>query len=336
MLIAVAAGLWAPAAMGQTTLIDLRTQGKSVDFSQSSSTKPIKTGAVVPATCSSGELFLDLSAPAGSNLRVCVSANTWAQISGGGLPALGSAHQLLGVKTAGDGLEYKGLGVGLYGSGGVVQVDDAVIPVYVAGTGVPAMACTPGRMLYTDTAGGGLYYCRGIDTWAAVAGPMAYVQGQPSGGDTVTAAGKFASHYAAAAGTLQAGTVLEIMAAGTITLGTSSRTPRFAVRLCSDTACTNAPLTVMSTAGAAVAAGAADYGWSVRGTITVTAAGQMEASGVSYLRTSASESVVETMTNATPLAFNAAVPLYLAIEETETLGSGDAVTMRQYTVRASR
>lgn len=65
-------------AMAQSqTVIDLRTQTKSVDFSAATATKPSKTGAVLPATCLSGELFFQLNAPAGANLYGCSSTNTW-------------------------------------------------------------------------------------------------------------------------------------------------------------------------------------------------------------------------------------------------------------------
>lgn len=64
---------WAcPGAHAQTR-IDLRTQGKSVDFSAAGSTKPMKTGVVLPATCSSGETFFNLNGAAGQNLYACVS-----------------------------------------------------------------------------------------------------------------------------------------------------------------------------------------------------------------------------------------------------------------------
>jgi hypothetical protein len=69
-------------ALGQT-LLDLRTQSKSVDFSAASETRPVKTGTQLPATCSSGALFFLSNAPSGQNLYGCVSANTWALQSGG-------------------------------------------------------------------------------------------------------------------------------------------------------------------------------------------------------------------------------------------------------------
>jgi hypothetical protein len=63
--------------LGAQTQIDLRTQGKSVDFSSASSTKPYKTGTNLPGTCSVGEAFFLTSAPAGKNLHTCTSINVW-------------------------------------------------------------------------------------------------------------------------------------------------------------------------------------------------------------------------------------------------------------------
>jgi hypothetical protein len=59
------------------TLIDLRTQAKSVDFSSAATTKPSKLGAVLPATCSVGETFFNSAAPAGHNLYGCTTTNSW-------------------------------------------------------------------------------------------------------------------------------------------------------------------------------------------------------------------------------------------------------------------
>src|SRR6476661_2113218 len=72
------------------TKIDLRTQGKSVDFSSATSTKPSKTGTAFPATCSTGETFFKTDAPAGSNLYGCTATNIWiVQTGSGGLPVVG-------------------------------------------------------------------------------------------------------------------------------------------------------------------------------------------------------------------------------------------------------
>lgn len=65
------------------TLVDLKTQTKRVDFGEAVSTRPAKTGAVLPALCSTGEVFFLTSAPAGSNLWGCVAPNIWIKQAAG-------------------------------------------------------------------------------------------------------------------------------------------------------------------------------------------------------------------------------------------------------------
>ena len=61
------------AARGQTQ-IDLRTQGKNIDFSSAARTRPSKTGTSLPAVCTIGETFVKTDAAAGKNLYVCTAA----------------------------------------------------------------------------------------------------------------------------------------------------------------------------------------------------------------------------------------------------------------------
>src|SRR5258708_15910050 len=75
--------LLAAAADGQT-LLSLDSQTKNVDFTKAAFTRPVKTGTILPSTCSVGDLFFQTSAAAGSNLYGCASANTWTVQSGGG------------------------------------------------------------------------------------------------------------------------------------------------------------------------------------------------------------------------------------------------------------
>lgn len=72
----VSAVLMAAALFAQTQ-VDLRTQGKSVDFSAVSSTRPVKTGTILPASCAVGELFFKSNAAAGQNLYACHAQNSW-------------------------------------------------------------------------------------------------------------------------------------------------------------------------------------------------------------------------------------------------------------------
>src|SRR5450432_3772244 len=71
--------LWAVfVATGEgQTLVDLRTQTKSVDFSGATSTKPMQTGSSLPSTCAVGQFFFLSSAPAGSNVYACDAVNVW-------------------------------------------------------------------------------------------------------------------------------------------------------------------------------------------------------------------------------------------------------------------
>ena len=70
------AALLAGAVHGQT-LLSLDSQTKNVDFTKATFTRPVKTGTTLPTTCSVGDLFFQTSAPAGSNLYGCGSANIW-------------------------------------------------------------------------------------------------------------------------------------------------------------------------------------------------------------------------------------------------------------------
>ena len=88
-------GLWASVAAGQT-LIDLKTQSKSVDFSGAAITKPFKAGTALPVSCGIGESYFLTNAPAGKNLFLCTSLNTWSLASGTGTPdPANSANQIL-------------------------------------------------------------------------------------------------------------------------------------------------------------------------------------------------------------------------------------------------
>lgn len=71
------------AIFGQTA-IHLQTQSKNVDFGAAQSTKPLKTGSVLPASCQVGEMFFRTSSTAGQNVYGCTAANTWVLQSGGG------------------------------------------------------------------------------------------------------------------------------------------------------------------------------------------------------------------------------------------------------------
>jgi hypothetical protein len=50
------------------TQVDLAVQSRAIDFSGQLYTKPVKTGALLPAICAQGELFFLTSAPPGANI----------------------------------------------------------------------------------------------------------------------------------------------------------------------------------------------------------------------------------------------------------------------------
>jgi hypothetical protein len=107
------------AASGQTQ-IDLRTQGKNIDFSLAARTRPSKTGTLVPVGCTIGETFVKTDAAAGKNLYVCTAANVWT-VQGVEVPdATGRAGQIL--TNDGSGLNWQGIGGDVSGAPGAVMV----------------------------------------------------------------------------------------------------------------------------------------------------------------------------------------------------------------------
>ena len=107
------------AAQGQTK-VDLRTQGRDYDFSAVGTTRPSKTGTVLPGSCSTGETFLKTDAPAGKNLYVCTATNTWT-VQGVEMPdPSGHANQVL--TTNGTTFSWAAVAGDLSGQPGAVTV----------------------------------------------------------------------------------------------------------------------------------------------------------------------------------------------------------------------
>jgi hypothetical protein len=73
---AVFASLGLTQVSGQT-LVNLGTQGKNVDFTNAPYTRPLKTGTSLPASCTTGDMYLNLAGPVGKNLYACTATNTW-------------------------------------------------------------------------------------------------------------------------------------------------------------------------------------------------------------------------------------------------------------------
>ena len=86
-------------AWGQTpTAIDLRAQSRNVDFSSAATTRPFKSGAALPGTCTVGEMFYLTAATAGANLYGCTASNAWTIESGAS--GAQAASQLTDLKPA--------------------------------------------------------------------------------------------------------------------------------------------------------------------------------------------------------------------------------------------
>jgi hypothetical protein len=114
--------LWAfiATAAGQT-LVDLRTQSKSVDFSAAGSTKPMQTGSSLPATCAVGQFFFLTTAAAGSNVYACNPANTWT-VEGSSLSVDSSTTNEV-LSSNGSSIEWLALGGDVSGAPGGLMVN---------------------------------------------------------------------------------------------------------------------------------------------------------------------------------------------------------------------
>lgn len=117
-------------SMAAQTAVDLRTQSKSVDFTNATLTKPARAGSALPPACSPGEVFFNSSGP---NLYICATANSWQALGGGGA------------------------------SGATTSIQTAAL-------GALPSACSLGEVRFitdADLAGGGsfLYWCSAPNTW---------------------------------------------------------------------------------------------------------------------------------------------------------------------------
>jgi hypothetical protein len=74
VLVLLAGGL-----AGQTK-VDLRTQGRNVDFGQMNPTRPVETGTILPATCNRGEMYFLIIGDAGQSLYLCGAPNVWTAV----------------------------------------------------------------------------------------------------------------------------------------------------------------------------------------------------------------------------------------------------------------
>ncbi len=126
---------------GAQTQIDLRTQGRNVDFSTATSTKPFRTGTLLPASCSVGETFFKTDAAAGQNLYACTAPNVWTlQTGASGVPAVtGNANKVL--SNDGATIGWRSIGGDLLGA------PDAVAVTGIQGRPVGGTAPADGQVL---------------------------------------------------------------------------------------------------------------------------------------------------------------------------------------------
>lgn len=119
------------------TQVDLRTQSKSIDFSGANTTRPVKSGTTLPATCNVAELFFKSDAAPGANVFACTAANTWTLETGGSFPAVsGNSGKVL--TTDGAALFFSSLGGDIRGpatSATVTQLQGRPVSAASPGSG---------------------------------------------------------------------------------------------------------------------------------------------------------------------------------------------------------
>jgi hypothetical protein len=126
------------------TLVDLRTQSKSIDFSAAASTKPMQTGSSLPSTCAVGQFFFLTTAAAGSNVYACNPANTWT-VEGNGLSVNASTTNEV-LSSNGSSIEWLPLGGDISGAPGGLTVSR------LQGRNISATAPSSGQVLQWNAA----------------------------------------------------------------------------------------------------------------------------------------------------------------------------------------
>ncbi|MGB9618821.1 MAG: hypothetical protein ACPL7K_00245, partial [Armatimonadota bacterium] len=77
--LAVVLGFYLRFCLSQTR-VDLGRQGKNVDFSGAEKSKPFRSGAALPASCETGEAFLQTGEGTEQTLYVCPTPNNWVAV----------------------------------------------------------------------------------------------------------------------------------------------------------------------------------------------------------------------------------------------------------------
>lgn len=160
----------------QTTAVDLRAQSRNVDFSGAAATKPFKTGAVLPASCTVGESFFKSDAVPGQNLYGCAATNTWVPMSGTSVNSTNSGPGAVELIKAQIGPNVTGRQI-VSGEGAVisqqpdtvtVETDTAVTPRYSTASTAPTGACQTGRDQFTRVSGFPHYYGCVAGVWKPI------------------------------------------------------------------------------------------------------------------------------------------------------------------------
>jgi hypothetical protein len=89
---------WCSIPLVGQTQVDLRTQSKDVDFQAATFTKPFKSGAALPVTCTQSELFFLTSAPPGTNVYGCPNGG-WVAEGGGGATTIENTGTVVGARS---------------------------------------------------------------------------------------------------------------------------------------------------------------------------------------------------------------------------------------------
>lgn len=146
-----------PGLLCGQTAIDLGAQSRNVDFSAAATTRPFKTGAVVPSACNTGETFFKTDAPAGQNLYACTATNTWTPMT-----VTSSNSGLAGVEVL---KNQAGAVIGRRVQGGegnvltqqtdtiTLETDTAITPRYALAATPPSGSCQTGRDVFTRVSG---------------------------------------------------------------------------------------------------------------------------------------------------------------------------------------